>query len=177
MFYCIIEKNCILFVFCEKILMNLKRKGFSLTELIIAVIIIAVLSIVGVNIYKALLMRAIATEGKTLMGLIARAEKTYWVEYGEFYGRTDSGGNLDEWTFEYSDVLGVDARTNKYFKKFEISSGTDTGLWVQSAIEAPYKDLTVVLIIENMTAKNEPKPIIRLYDMAHDNENTIDEEL
>ena len=160
--------------------MKFRKRGFSLTELIIAVVIIAILSIVGVNIYKALLMRAISTEGKTLMGLIARAEKTYWVEYGEFYGFQGTQGQevADEFKEQaYSDVLGFDARTNTYFKKITFTKASATELKVESAIEAPYEGLTVVLSIEDMQPNKEVKYTLKLYDMAHDRENTIDEEL
>ena len=152
--------------------MNLNnKKGLSLIELIIAVIIVGILSIVSVNIYRTLLMRAVSTEGKALAGMLIRAEKVYWVEYGTFYGKGLIGISSDS-------VLGIDIRANKYFRTFEIHDASTVGLWIQSKAPVPYDGLELVIKIENdMSQERDAKPIIQLYDMKHSSTTTIEIEL
>ena len=131
--------------------LKIKNNGFSLTELIIAIVIISILAIVAVNVYRVLLFKAVSTEAKTMVGLIARAEKLYWVEYGTFYapqGYEPTG---------YDDVLGVDARANNYFQTFQIMTGDETSLWVQSEIDHPYNGLVLILTIHGMSEDSDAK--------------------
>jgi hypothetical protein len=126
-----------------------------------------------------LLFKAVASEGKTLMGAIANAEKTYWIQYGYFYGctlpensedRTEALGENGEWgERSYDPILGVDARGNTYFKNFRFVSATNKGLYVDSKTDKPYKDLWLVLTIKDMTNTAESKPTISLYKWDESN--------
>ena len=53
------------------------KKGFTLIELIIVIVIIGILSTVSVPIYRKYIAEATMTEGYTLLGAIARAELIY----------------------------------------------------------------------------------------------------
>ena len=153
--------------------MNLvNNKGFSLTELIIAIIVVAILSIVSVNIYRALLMRSVSTEGKTLAGMILKAEKLYWVEYGKFYG-----GGLSDIEISSDSILGIDARANKYFRTFEIDLADESSLHVISRAPVPYEGLELRLNVDGMSQGEDVKPVIRLYDTRYSREDTIEVEL
>ena len=121
---------------------NLKNKGMTLMELIIVIIIIAILAIVSINVYRTLLFRSVSTEAKALMGTVAKAEKLYWVERGAFYAPPNG-------EISYDDILGVDARANKYFRTFEIIE-IDPGLNAKSTAQAPYEGLVLSLTIDNM---------------------------
>ena len=44
----------------------MKRKGFTLVELVIVIVIVGILSIVAVPIYRGYTRKAMATEGKAL---------------------------------------------------------------------------------------------------------------
>lgn len=88
-------------------------KGFTLVELIIVVVIVGVLSVVAVPVYRGYTKKAMATEGKALLGVVHRAQRVYFSEFNRFITGAQSG------------ALGIDARTNKYFTTFSLT-GTAT---------------------------------------------------
>jgi len=94
------------------------KKGFTLVELVIVIIIVGILSIVAVPIYKGYTDRAKESEGKALLGSINTAEKVYFAEHNNFFS-IDADTNT-------SATLSVDARANKYYRMFKVSTGTGT---------------------------------------------------
>ena len=52
----------------------MNKKGFTLVELVIVIIIVGILSIISVPVYRGYVEKAMLTEGKTLIGAIGRAE-------------------------------------------------------------------------------------------------------
>ena len=89
-----------------------KTKGFTLVELVIVIVIVGILSIVAVPIYRGYTKKAMATEGKALLGAIQTAQKIYFAEYASFATQTATS---------FSSVLDVDARSNKYFTAFTVT--------------------------------------------------------
>ena len=96
-----------------------KAKGFTLVELVIVIVIVGILSVVAVPIYRGYTRKAMATEGKALLGTIQTSEKVYFAEYATFRGVTT--------TTSFDAELDVDARANKYFTTFTISAASATG--------------------------------------------------
>ena len=98
----------------------MKRKGFTLVELVIVIVIVGILSIVAVPIYRGYTRKAMATEAKSLLGSIQTAEKVYYAEMSEYL----VGDNIS-----FEAALDVDARANKYFTSYTIepegTAGTD----------------------------------------------------
>ncbi len=94
---------------------KMDKKGFTLVELVIVIIIVGILSIISVPVYRGYVEKAMQTEGKTLAGAIAKAQLAYHVENEEFknISRTDHDDDID-----------IDARSGKYFREFECSAGT-----------------------------------------------------
>ena len=92
------------------------KKGFTLVELVIVIVIVGILSVISVPIYRGYVDKAMMTEGKVLVGAIAKAELAYHVEHGYF---AETGGSEEE----RLSALDMDARGNKYFKSFAIQSG------------------------------------------------------
>lgn len=88
-----------------------RAKGFTLVELVIVIVIVGILSIVAVPIYRGYTRKAMASEGKALLGTIQTAEKVYFAENAAF---KSASGSIDT-------ELDVDARSNKYFTSFEIT--------------------------------------------------------
>ncbi len=89
-------------------------KGFTLVELVIVIVIVGILSVVAVPVYKGYTKKAMATEGKALLGAINTSQKVYFAEWATFVNSGQSA------------VLDVDASTNKYFTTFTLS-GSGTG--------------------------------------------------
>ena len=88
------------------------KKGFTLVELVIVIIIVGILSLIAVPIYRKYVERAQITEGKVLARAIFDAGNLYHLEIGEYYNPAG------QQTFDT--VLGIDARGNKYFTAFLI---------------------------------------------------------
>lgn len=92
------------------------KKGFTLVELVIVIIIVGILSVVAVPIYRGYTVRAMASEGKALMGSINAAEAVYYTQWG-CYAKVTTETAFTKW-------LGLDVRANKYFKKYKITTGS-----------------------------------------------------
>ena len=91
-----------------------RAKGFTLVELVIVIVIVGILSIVAVPIYRGYTRKAMASEGKSLLGTIQTSQKVYFAEYAEFYKNTSATA--------FNELLDVDARSNKYFTSFTINA-------------------------------------------------------
>ena len=102
---------------------NMKTsKGFTLVELVIVIVIVGILSIVAVPIYRGYTRKAMASEGKALVGSVQTSQKIYFAEYGNFY----DGVNMLA-TSDYDATVDVDARANKYFKTYAITTNNVAG--------------------------------------------------
>jgi len=84
-----------------------ERKGFTLIELMIVVVIIGILAAISVPLYRGYVQKAMATEGVTLCGSIRSAERVYFAERGS-YNFTNS------WT-AVRNSLGIDLPSGMYF--------------------------------------------------------------
>ena len=98
-----------------------KCSGFTLVELVIVIAIVIILSVVSVPIYRGYTRNAKMSEGYALLGLILSAQKAYYSQYGNFLNH-DQGSTKgrDSGRSCYEEVLGIDARGNRYFTLFEI---------------------------------------------------------
>jgi len=96
-------------------------KGFTLVELVIVIVIVGILSVVAVPVYKGYTKKAMATEGKALLGAINTSQKVYFAEWGNFAAGAQSAS------------LDVDASTNKYFTSYSISNATNAGFTATTA--------------------------------------------
>ncbi len=93
------------------------KTGFTLVELVIVIAIVIILSVISVPIYRAYVDKSKYAEGYALIGTIISAEKAYYSEYGNFF--------CDGiWTVNKL-ILGIDARSNKYFSSFAVNSESD----------------------------------------------------
>jgi len=93
-----------------------KAKGFTLVELVIVIVIVGILSIVAVPIYRGYTRKAMASEGRALLGTIQTAQKVYYTEFAKF--ATIANTN-------FTTIIDVDARPNKYFRSFAVSASGD----------------------------------------------------
>ena len=90
----------------------MKKKGFTLVELVITIAIVLILSVVSVPIYRGYINKAKWAEAYALSGTILSAQKAYYSEHGNFL--------VKYIVTSYSTELGVDARGNKYFTWFYV---------------------------------------------------------
>ena len=95
-----------------------RKKGFTLIELMVVVIIIGILAAVAVPIFRGQTKRAIASEGEALLGSVRTAELVYYSEHGTYLNVSNGGGE--------DDPLGIDARKNKYFTSYSVNGTTAT---------------------------------------------------
>ena len=91
-----------------------RAKGFTLVELVIVIVIVGILSIVAVPIYRGYTRKAMASEGKSLLGTIQTSQKVYFAEYAEYFSGVAASS--------FSELLDVDARSNKYFTSFTVTA-------------------------------------------------------
>lgn len=89
------------------------RKGFSLIEIVITVMIIVILSLISGPVYNTYAKKAKESEGYALLGTLRSAEEHYYRQYKQFYSQSAFTCN--------NDVLGVDVRHSKYYTSFAIS--------------------------------------------------------
>ena len=101
--------------------MEKNKKGFTLIELVVVMVIVGILSAISVPVYRGYVEKAIMAEGNMLLGAIAKAELAYYVQHKRFVA-------IDK--TQASKKLGVDARGGKYFYAFytEVSGTIESGM-------------------------------------------------
>jgi prepilin-type N-terminal cleavage/methylation domain-containing protein len=120
-----------------------KVKGFTLIELVIVIVIIGILSAISVPLYKNYTRKAMAAEGKALVGAVSSAEKAYLIEKATYLGVASTG---------YNSTLDIDARGNKYFTTYSVTAGGNTAFTIQTiATGADAAGITVQLIQPSAT--------------------------
>jgi len=113
--------------------MNRKqRKGFTLVELMVVVIIVGILASVAIPLYRTNVKKAMATEGSSLLGSVLTSERVYKAENATF-----SDTNAD---------LSVDATGNKYFTSYTLSDVSATGFTAETSGTGAAADVTVTLV-------------------------------
>ncbi|MFQ5825692.1 MAG: type IV pilin protein [bacterium] len=105
-----------------------ERRGFTLVELMITVVIVGILAAVAIPIYQAQVKRAKASEADAALGTIRTALRVYYAENGA-YPVKSSATRVDS--------IGVDINasdlTGKYFS---ISNYTYTGTTTTYTVKA-----------------------------------------
>jgi len=110
-------------------------KGFTLVELMVVVIIIAILVSLAIPLYRTNIKKAMATEGAALLGAVLTTEKLYYAQ-----NVTYSDDNAD---------LNVDAIGNKYFTSYTLSAVSATGFTAETTGTGAAADVTVTLVYTN----------------------------
>ncbi len=89
------------------------RRHFTLIELMVVVIIVAVLAAVAVPLYSSQVNRAKATEAVAGLGAIRSAQRVYKSEHGTY--ATVAAGSISNAPTDATPGLGLDFSDNKYF--------------------------------------------------------------
>ncbi len=114
---------------------SLLKKGFTLVELMVVVIIVGILASVAVPIYRANIKKAMASEGAALLGSVLTAQRIYYAEHNT-YTTTKS-------------ELGVDTIGNKYFTDYTISSADANGFTASTTGTGGAAGVTVTMTYTN----------------------------
>ncbi|GAB1402457.1 hypothetical protein MASR1M68_13680 [Elusimicrobiota bacterium] len=119
----------------------MKTKGFTLVELVIVIVIVGILSVVAVPVYRGYTKKAMATEGKALLGAINTSQKVYFAEWNMFA------------TGAQSAALDVNASTNKYFTTYGLTGGA-TGFTATTSGSRGAEGIGLTLIGSSTGASN-----------------------
>lgn len=96
------------------------KKGFTMVELLVVLLIVGILAAVAVPIYLANTQRARASEAVATMGLIRQAERDYFINRNSYFNVT--AGNL---ALLPPAGAGVNVTTAQYFSNnaFVVAAG------------------------------------------------------
>ena len=100
---------------------NMKKRGFTLTEVVITMILVITLALISLPLYRGRFSnKAKLAEGYALLGAIKDAQFDYYNEYGYFLGHNAAlkvAWGSDAKTCNHP-VLGINAINNRYFTLF-----------------------------------------------------------
>ena len=68
-----------------------RRPGFTLTELIVVLVILGILATYGISQYIPARERGLGREARASLKLVAAAEKIYRMRWGSYYASTGAG--------------------------------------------------------------------------------------
>jgi type IV pilus assembly protein PilE len=104
-------------------------KGFTLIELVVVLVIIGILSVIAVPMYRGYIRRAMASEGRALVGTIATGQRVYFAQHSAFVAiaPTMEVGSVDLDNDGNPGDIDVDARMNTYFRTFEVTAPAGGG--------------------------------------------------
>ena len=113
-----------------------KKSGFTLVELMVVAIIVAILAAVAIPLMTGNTDRAMETEGQTGCGAIATQLRMHFVENG-----VDTGAKL-------ADLTGIDLAdlSGTYYQSYEVDSITDKNTYTIKATPAGGKGDQVVIM-------------------------------
>jgi len=72
------------------------KKGFTLVEILVAVVIVGILAAVGLPNYIMIKEKTLNREAKATLELIRAAEKIYRMEYGAYYGPESDPATINQ---------------------------------------------------------------------------------
>lgn len=90
---------------------NTARRGFSLIELLIVIIIIGVLSAISVSLLSGSVRRAKRSEAIATLGAIRAAERQYYSENNSYTNASGSGG-----FFPMNRYLSRESANGRYYR-------------------------------------------------------------
>jgi len=114
-----------------------KIKSFTLLELVIVVIIVAVLAGLGIPLYQKSIWRARYTEVYNTIGTIARAKELYYAQYGNWGGSSytlaqcSAGHGYGETQVQRDLGITIDSNSFWHYGIYPWSSDSSTYIYFQ----------------------------------------------
>jgi prepilin-type N-terminal cleavage/methylation domain-containing protein len=99
------------------------KKGFTMVELLVVLVIVAILAAVAAPIYMANVKRSIASDAVGIMSVIRQAERENKVKKGSYTEITDDS------IYNLSDALGIDKEATQYFAHPAFRVDNSTPAW------------------------------------------------
>ena len=106
------------------------KKGFTLVELMVVVIIVGILAAVAVPLYRSNVRRAMSSEGQALAGSIRTAERVYYAEHDKYGAWADISGSIDVAGNKYFTTAGTVTAGTTTFSASVSGSGDASGISV-----------------------------------------------
>ena len=87
------------------------KKGFTLVEVVITIVVVGILSMVSVPIYRNYVTKTYESEGRALLGSILTEEKHFCIDNDSFANEAETSIGTN---------INVNASENKYFRTFSV---------------------------------------------------------
>jgi prepilin-type N-terminal cleavage/methylation domain-containing protein len=126
-----------------------RNLGFTLIELIIAIVIVGILASAGIVTYRSTVRQSMMAEGVALLSAAAAAEKIWKADHGTFTGNT-TDINADQY-----------GETNRYFRTVTISNASATTFTLSTTMTTDGGGLTVNYAFD---ANGNPPVLITGFD-------------
>ena len=165
---------------------NRNKRGFTLIELMVVVIVVGILAAAAIPIYRFAMSRAYSSEAKATIGTMLTSMKVFYAENNNAYppfvwGTSDEGTQAND----IMSILGVDTDTNNWwhagFEKGVTSAATcsfgtcDTGqsppTFVTDRVTLTDAGRPLIWAAGDVDATNPDLPIeniVVVYDVEND---------
>ncbi len=126
------------------------KRAYTLLELVAALAIIIILSVIGFSVYRLYVKKAIGMEGRGMLYDVYAAEQVRRTRHGSYLAVGDFTKN--------NNTLGVDFRGNKYFNQFKVTVNADAFTIVTNSYEGA--NMTLIGYLTPPSGSKSSAPVL-----------------